>query len=357
MQENSISQQEEKPQNEIHTIKWKSLLWMLLGWSLSWGLGWEIGLSIDSTIRNLLKNPYGFLFEDPFSIFYRSTIILGLIIGGLLGGTSAGASIALVLLKENAIKSISSFLLLTIGWGIGGSIGFLFYRLTDLTVGSSVCGLIGGIVMVLVLWKESILSNKFASIVIPLGLALGFIITWRISFEVSLVIYLVLSWLITGIIMAWMFLPQIKKEKQKQTVIWIISSWLIGGISSFIVWVIGYLAILPIAGPGDSPVLAGLLIIFLQLGLVVGIVTGSGITHVVLSRDKPITYMQILPRIGAGLLIIGLIAGIIVWAIININIRIFRFDRVFFFATQNLVSGIIGWGIMVWSLRKNATQK
>lgn len=349
-------QQDSLDINKIHTIGWKSLLWMLLGWSLSWGFGWEIGLQIDSAIRNLLKNPYGFLFEDPFSIFYRSTIILGLIIGGLTGGASAGASIAWVLRKENVIRRKISYLLLVIGWSIGGAIGFLFYRLTDLTIGNSICGLIGGIVMMLVLWKENILSKKLAMIFIPLGWALGFLISWRVSFEISWIIYLTLAWLCGGAIMAWLFLPQIKKEKQTQ-MIWIISGWLIGGISSFMVWAIGYLSILPIAGPGDSPVLAGLLIVFLQLGLVVGIVTGSAITHLVLSRDKQITYMQILPRIGAGLLIIGLITGIIVWAMININITTFRFDRVFFFATQNLVSGVIGWGIMLWILRKNTNQK
>ena len=85
MQENLnlISQHGEGHQNAIYTIKWKSLLWMLLGWSINWGLGWEIGLEIDKVIRNSIEASYGISFGLPSSYdAFRATVTIGLFIGG-----------------------------------------------------------------------------------------------------------------------------------------------------------------------------------------------------------------------------------------------------------------------------------
>lgn len=358
MQENSnlISRQEGN-QNTIYNIKWKSLLWMLFGWSINWGLGWEIGLEIDKVIRNSIEASYGISFDQPSSYdALRVTVLIGLFIGGLFGGAGAGTSVAWVLRKEKVIKSKTSYLLLVIGWSICGGIGLASSGTKDLMIGFILSGLIGGGFLVWALWKEKVLNNKLSIILIPLGWSVGLIAGFE-SFDAHWVIYLTFSWLASGIIIAWAVLPQIEFEKRKHVITQIIRGWLIGGMISFAVWALGYALLRSISGTGDSPVLALFLFFIIISGLVVGIIVSLLITLWVLSKEETITYMQMFIRIGIGLLIIGLIIGVIVWTIINTNAMGFNFERLFNFITNNAVSGVIGWGIMLLVLRKKEIQK
>ena len=343
--------------NSIHTIKWESLLWMLLGWSINWALGEEIGLEIGKVIRNSIEAFYGISFDPPSSYnVVRATALIGLFIGGLIGGAGAGTSIAWVLQKEKVIKSKTSYLLLVSGWSISGAIGLASSGIQDLMIGFILRGVIGGVFLAWALWKEQILNTKLSIILIPLGWSVGLIAGLK-SFNIHWTIYLTFSWLASGIIIAWALSPQIEVKKRRNIITQITRGWLIGGISSFTVWALGYAFLMPISGTGDSPVLAVFLFFIITTGLIVGIVVSLSITLLVLSKEETLDFMQIFLRIGKGLVVIGLIIGILVWAMININTTGFNFARLFNFMINNVVSGVIGWGITLWVLRKNEFQK
>jgi len=352
MQENLhlVSKQEEGRLNEIYSIKRESLLRMLLGWSISWEFSWGIGTSIDELIRDLIEASYSISFDDPYSNFFRSTIFTGLFIGGLIGGAGVGTSIAWVLRKENVIRRKTSYLLLVIGWSIGSGIGLLFYKGIDITIGGSLCGLIGGITMALVLWKEKILNDKFSIVLISFGWALGSTIGWGInSSKFGSIVQFASMWLSAGVMMSWILSPHIKVENQNKSFPLIVFGWVIGGIICYLEIERGmsYIDSIIVDDVGAIMMATGY---FLQ-GLGMGTLVSLIITVLVLIREKPLNYEQVFLRIVLGLIGIGFTIFIVLWVSSELRIRLT------YFATNSVISGVIGWGIMLWVLRKNEIQK
>jgi hypothetical protein len=351
MQENSnlISRQEGN-QNAVYNINWESLLWMLFGWLINWEFSWGIGTSIDELIRDLIEVSYNISFDDPYSNFFRSTIFAGLFIGGLIGGAGVGTSIAWILRKENVIRKKASYLLLVIGWSVGSGIGLLFYEVIDITIGGSLCGLIGGITMVLVFQKEKILNDKFSIILIFLGWTLGSTIGWGInSFKFGSVVQFASMWLAAGVMMSWILSPLIKTENQNRSFPWIVFGWSIGGVICYfeIERGINYIASIIIDDVGG--LMMGMFYFLRGLGM--GTLAGLIITVLVVIREKPLNYEQVFLRIVLGLISIGFTTFVVLW--ISSEIRI----RLTYFAINSVISGVIGWGIMLWVLRKKEIQR
>lgn len=337
-------------ENSIYTIKWESLLWMLLGWSINWEFSWGIGTNIDALIRDLIQASYNISFDDPYSNFFRSTSLAGLFIGGLIGGAGVGTSVAWVLRKENAIKRKISYLLLVIGWSIGSGIGLLFSRLIDITIGGSICGLIGGITMALVLWKEKILNDKTSIFLIPLGWALGSTIGWGInSIKFGSIVQFASMWLAAGVMMSWILSPHIKVENQKKSVPWIVLGWLIGSVICYLEIERGtnYIDSIIVDDVGAIYMGMGYFLLGLGKGTLVSVI----ITVLVLIREKPLNYEQVFLRIVLGLIGIGFTIFIVLWVSSELRIRLT------YFLIDSVISGVIGWGIMLWILRKSEIQK
>lgn len=286
--------QDEPDVNEILTIRREPLLWMLLGWAISWGLGWAIGFNMADVIRDSIKSSYNLLPDDLYSLY----IAAGLFIGG------------------------------------------------------SLCGLIVGISMIFVLWKENILSNKRSIIVISLGWILGFTIGIGI-FSFEDIVQFVLIWLIAGVMMAWILSPHIKVENQIRAFIWIIFGWLIGGGVCAIVVRLGFDYVASLGYPEFDIDRAIREVLFVLIGWIIGIVIGIVITTLVLIKEKPLDYLQIFLRIVFGL--IGIVLILLVSAFLS-GLR-FNIDDFAYFVIHNVISGVIGWRIMIWVLRKNIFQK
>lgn len=336
--------------NDIRTIQWKSLLWMLLGWALSWGFGWEIGFSMSDVIRDTIKSSYNHNLspDDLYSLYTAS----GLFIGGLIGGAGAGTSIAWMLRNENVIKRKISYLLLVMSWSIAGGIGFLAYKTVwDTTIGGAVCGLIGGITIVFVLWKENILSHKISNIVIPLGWILGLTLGWGIaSSKFGYIVASILIWLFAGVIMAVVLSPHIKAENHYKSLTWIVLGWFIGGVFCYLEIEQGMNYIDSIIVDDVGGLMMGMFV-FLR-GLSIGTLVGIVFTILVLLKVKSLDYAQAFLRIVFGL--IGIV--LILW-IVSAVLSELESDRLTRFASINIISFVISWGIMLLALRKNTVQK
>ncbi|MBI5822831.1 MAG: hypothetical protein HZB18_02305 [Chloroflexi bacterium] len=348
---NSDSLQEERRLNQALAIRWKGLLWLTIGWAISWAIGWELGLELDRVIRNAIEAVFEISIDPSPSNFFRFSLI-GLTIGGLIGGAMGGGTLVWVLWKENLLRRKQIFIWVMLGWGIGGAMGLPLGRTMSLAIGGMICGLVGGGIMVWVLWKENIFSYTRSVILVLLGWVIGLAIGWGIPFEIRWLINLVIGWSAVGGFIAWL-LRKAKILHHMHSPLWIILGWLIGGAGSFVVWFIGFIFIRAMGdGVGDSPVMAMYALIFLVAGLIVGVATGITFTAFVLRREKTINYMQVFSQIAPGLVVVGLIIWAVVWAMINVHVTSFNFARLSDFAIRSAVSGATGGAIMIWHLKK-----
>jgi hypothetical protein len=196
--------------------------------------------------------------------------------------------------------------------------------------------------MVLVFQKEKILNDNFSIILISLGWALGSTIGWGInSFKFGSIVQFASMWLAAGAMMSWILSPLIKTENQNRSFPWIVFGWGIGGVICYfeIERGMNYIASIIIDDVGG---------IYMAMYY---FLRGLGMGTLVVIREKPLNYEQVFLRIVLGLISIGFTTFVVLW--ISNEIRI----RSTYFAINSVISGVIGWGIMLWVLRKKEIQK